>query len=185
MRISFLYGFNSYRIIFLKVSESLVSDIEDLLLSLEATVCAYKRWLVEWLRLVEVISVWSSDLISVKILFSLPSCTVPALTITLVTTMKTVRSLVYFELLSVLKDSRIVTSSKIRLVMCLWMEEAGSHSCGGVVFRLEICSCVEHSASSITTTSHFNRFIVSWDQFRIESDLRNSKRSEFNVKSDE
>jgi len=70
-----------------RLQASLVFDIEDLLLSLQATIGNLKLRLVERLWLVEAITVRSPELVSVLILLSLPGCSIPELTIALVATL--------------------------------------------------------------------------------------------------
>ena len=83
---------------------SLVSDIKDLLLALQAAICDLQLWLVEGLGLVKAVTVGSAVLVCVQVLFSSPGGTVLQLTVTFITASVGVRSLVNSQLGRVLKE---------------------------------------------------------------------------------
>ena len=154
---------------------SLVSDIKDLLSSLQTTVCDLELWLVEGLGLVKAVTVRSSELIGVLVLLSLPGGTIPELAIALVATLHGVRASVHLELSSAAEVSCSVTGAPVRLVVNLWVVEASTSGGHEVVLGLMVLGSVEHGASAIPSATDFHGRIILWNQLGIES--VKSKRS--------
>ena len=69
---------------FMKVCSSLIEDVEDLLFPSQTAIGDLQLGLVEWFWLVEVVSVGSTEHVSVLVLLSLPALTVPKLPVALI-----------------------------------------------------------------------------------------------------
>jgi len=124
---------------------------------------------MEGLGLVETVSVGGPHLVSVKVLLSLPGRTVPALTIALVATVKRVGTLVRLKLLSGFKDGRVVTGSKIWLVVLLGVEETSTHGGSGIILWLVVLGSVPHGTGAITSASDFHSLVILGNHSGIES----------------
>jgi len=152
-----------------RLQASLVFNIEDLLLSLQATIGNLKLRLVERLWLVEAITVRSPELVSVLIFLSLPGCSIPELTIALVATLHGVGAPMHLQLLGVAEVGSVVTGAPVGLVMDLGVMEAVTSGSHPVVLGLVVRCSVEHSASTIPATTDLHCFVVLWNKLSVES----------------
>ena len=139
---------------------SLVCNVEDLLLALQAAVGHLERWLVEGLRLVEVVAVAGTDLISVLVLLSPPGCAVPGLPVARVATRTGVRLRSNLQLRVVIKGDSSVAGAPDRVVVHLGVEEGVPHGSAVIVLRLEVPGSVLHGPGTVATASHFHGHVV-------------------------
>jgi len=114
---------------------------------------------VEWLRLVETVSVRGTVHVSVQILLGRPVGAVPKLSVTSVTASKGVGALRDDELGGVLEKGS-VTASEVGLVVCLGAQVRGTGSGGAVVLGLVVSGSVEHGAGSEATRSDLHGDII-------------------------
>lgn len=148
---------------------SLVFDIEDLLLSLQAAICDLQLRLVERLWLVEAVTVGSPELVSVLVLLRFPGGSIPQLAIALVTTLHGVRAPVHLQLLGIAEVGSVVTRAPVGLVVDLGVVEAVASGCHPVVLWLMVRCSAEHGASAIPSATDLHCFVVPWNQGSIES----------------
>jgi len=151
---------------------SFVGDIEDLLFPLQTAVRHFECRLVERLRLVETVTVRSSVLVSVQILFSFPGVTVPELAVALVATREGVGALSDLKPGGVLEDARVLASSPVGAIVDLGAQVAGPSGRRRVVIRLVVARRVEHRAGAVAATAHLHRDVLLRDHLRVESGSR-------------
>lgn len=139
---------------------------------------------MERLRTVEAISVGGAHLISVSVLLSAPTRTIPVLSVGGITTSQRVHS--FFVEVSVLaeprltlqlgesesgfvlKSSRPSSSSKSRMGLDLWRYERSSVGGGKVVRRMVQRVRLVSSLSSVTTRQRFTSVVLLGNQLSVE-----------------
>lgn len=131
----------------------LVYNIEDLLFSLQATICDLQLGLVEGFGLVEAIAVRSPEHVRVLILLRLPRGSIPQLAIAFIAAVHSVGAPVRLELLRVTEVSRVVTRAPVGLVVDLRVVEAVTRRCHPVVLRLVVLCRVKHGAGAVPTAT--------------------------------
>ena len=119
---------------------------------------------MEWFWNVEVVSVRSSHLVGVQVLFIDPVSSIPKLTVTLVTSSQSVRSLMNLQFGTRLKSEGVVTISEVWFVVNLWVMETCTSGGGLVVFWLMVWCSVKHGTGSVTSACGVERTIVSWNK---------------------
>ena len=127
--------------------------------------------------MVEVVSVGSTEHVSVLVLLSFPGGAVPELTVTLVAAGHGVRAPVHYQFRRVFEYLGTVTTSPVGLVVDLGVVETRTGRCLMIIFGLVVGSGVEHRASSVTATSRLHGLIVFWNQFRVET-VKNEENDE-------
>ena len=111
---------------------SVVIGVEELLLSLQSSIVNMNGFLVESLRVIEVVSVTGSELVRVQVFLIHPVGSVPELAIAAIPRSQRVRSLVDLEFGTRLEGQRVVAVSPVWSVMLLWVQIAVTR-CGGAV----------------------------------------------------
>lgn len=150
-------------------SRSLVARVEDLLLSLEASVGEAQSGLVERLRLVEVVPVGGPNLVSVGILLGLPGGAVPELAVALVARGEGVGALVDLELRAVLERNCVVTVPPVGAVVLRRAQVGRARGRREVVERLVVRGRVEHRARAVAAGADLEGLVVPRDQLLVES----------------